>query len=261
MQGLDPNFSDCARGIIPTMSELPLIVADAPPQEAPPEDTSALRLRWFELALVLSIAFGSPVFSSLHVLATGQPGTSYSPGSRWSYQFLQEIASLLLLGYVLSRRKLGLKNLGLRWSLRDLTIGAGIAVGSYCAYIVGTLIVHVIHNAIFGTTHGTTTLPVVFGHAGVFAVPFVLLNPFFEELIVRAYLMTEVRALTGSATLAIALSVALQTAYHLYYGWQGALSLAFMFLVFAVYYSRTRKAIPIIVAHGAFDLLALDQLW
>lgn len=244
------------------MSEQPLIVADAPPPEAPPEDPNASRrLRWFELALVLSIAFGNPVFSSIHVLATGQPSSSFSPGSRWSYQFLQEVAALFLLGYVLSRRKLRFKDLGLRWSLRHVTIGVGIAVGSYCAYFAGCLIVGAIHNAIFGTTRGGATSPFVFGHAGIFAVPFVLLNPFFEELIVRAYLMTEVRALTGSATLAIAISVALQTTYHLYYGWAGALSLGFQFLVFAVYYSRTRKATPIIVAHGVFDLIGLFRLW
>jgi membrane protease YdiL (CAAX protease family) len=101
----------------------------------------------------------------------------------------------------------------------------------------------------------------MFGHTDISAIPFFLVNPFFEELIVRAYLMTEVRALTGSATLAAAISVALQTTYHLYYGWEGALSLAFQFLVFAIYYAKTRKATPVIVAHGAFDLLSLVRLW
>ena len=33
----------------------------------------------------------------------------------------------------------------------------------------------------------------------IFAVTLSLINPFFEELIVRAYMMTEIRALTGSA--------------------------------------------------------------
>jgi len=59
----------------------------------------------------------------------------------------------------------------------------------------------------------------------VVVIPFSLLNPFFEELIVRAYLMTEIMDLTGSAMLAIATSVLLQASYHLYYGWFGALAL------------------------------------
>ena len=95
-----------------------------------------------------------------------------------------------------------------------------------------------------------------FGHPGLLALPFILLNPFFEELIVRAYLMTEIRELTGSATLALAVSVLFQSAYHLYYGWWGALSVGFMFLAFAVYFAKYRRALPVVVAHGIQDVLA-----
>lgn len=73
--------------------------------------------------------------------------------------------------------------------------------------------------------------------------------------------MTEVMELTGSSTLAVALSVAVQFSYHLYYGWAGAIFLAFLFLIFSLYYDRTRRALPIIVAHGVFDIYALFRLW
>jgi membrane protease YdiL (CAAX protease family) len=93
------------------------------------------------------------------------------------------------------------------------------------------------------------------------AIPLSLLNPFFEELIVRAYLMTEVIELTGSSTLAVALSVFVQFSYHLYYGWGGAISLAFFFLALALYYVRSRRALPVIIAHGLLDIYALIRLW
>lgn len=48
--------------------------------------------------------------------------------------------------------------------------------------------------------------------------------------------MTEIRDLIGSALLATAASVLLQSAYHLYYGWLGALAISFLFIPFAVYY-------------------------
>ncbi len=179
----------------------------------------------------------------------------------WGVSLVHEVTALLLLGYILSRRNLRFKNLGLRWSLGDLTTGVGIAIGSYCAYVAGYFVVHAIHQAIFGSAHGGVTTQAMFGHPHIYALPFFLINPFFEELIVRAYLMTEVRALTGSAALSVALSVAVQTTYHLYYGWEGALSLACMFLVFSVYYSKTRNATPLIVAHGAFDIFTLFRLW
>jgi hypothetical protein len=73
--------------------------------------------------------------------------------------------------------------------------------------------------------------------------------------------MTEIRELTGSTVLAAGLSIALQTSYHLYYGWQGALTLGFVFTAFAIYYAITRKATPVILAHGTFDLFSLLRLW
>ena len=73
--------------------------------------------------------------------------------------------------------------------------------------------------------------------------------------------MTEVKALTGSWILSAALSIALQSSYHLYYGWLGAITLSFQFLAFAIYYARTQRATPIIVAHGFFDIIALIRLW
>lgn len=79
-------------------------------------------------------------------------------------------------------------------------------------------------------------------------------------MIVRAYLTTEVIELTGSSTLAVALSVAVQFSYHLYYGWTGAISLSFLFLTLAMYYVRTRRALPVIVAHGVFDVYGLLRL-
>jgi membrane protease YdiL (CAAX protease family) len=72
--------------------------------------------------------------------------------------------------------------------------------------------------------------------------------------------MTEVKELTGSTALAIGFSVFLQASYHLYYGWYGALSIAFLFLVFAIYYARSKRAGPIIFAHAAFDFYALIRM-
>jgi len=56
-------------------------------------------------------------------------------------------------------------------------------------------------------------------------------------------------------------SVAVQFSYHLYYGWAGAIALSFQFLIFALYYSHSRRALPIIAAHGFFDIWALFRLW
>jgi membrane protease YdiL (CAAX protease family) len=244
------------------MFNQPVILTDASATGVRPELVrDSRRLRWFELALLLSIALGPYILSGLRILITGHVSSSYTPETRWVISLLHEITALLLLGYILFRRKIQFADLGLKWSFGDLASGAAVTIGAYCSYIAGYMVVHAIHRAIFGDVSSGMTAQTIFGHPGLSAIPFFLLNPFFEELIVRAYLMTEIKELTGSATLSVAVSVIVQTTYHLYYGWERALSMGFLFLVFAVYYSRTGKATPIIVAHGAFDLVALIRLW
>jgi membrane protease YdiL (CAAX protease family) len=248
--------------MVGTMSEQLTVPNDALPVESPPKLARvSQRLRWFELVLVLSISFGQYVFGSLYLLSTGQVGTFNRPASQWAMGLFQEATSLALLGYVLWRRKLRFPDIGLRWSNADILRGVGVAVGAYLSYTVGSFVVWESHRSIFGAANGGLTAQSLHAHPGIIAIPFSLLNPLFEELIVRAFLMTEIIELTGSAALAVGLSVLLQTSYHLYYGWQGALSLAFQFVVFALYFAKTRRATPIILAHGAFDLLWLVRFW
>jgi membrane protease YdiL (CAAX protease family) len=91
----------------------------------------------------------------------------------------------------------------------------------------------------------------------VAGVIFLLINPFFEELIARAYVITEVRFLTGSSFLAVLASVVLQSSYHLYQGVVPALLSMALFGVFSLYYIRAKKIMPVILAHMLFDFLAL----
>jgi membrane protease YdiL (CAAX protease family) len=92
-------------------------------------------------------------------------------------------------------------------------------------------------------------------------VPFLFLNPFFEEMLVRGYLMTEVSGLCGSMLLATLISVALQTSYHLYYGLFGALVVGSGLSVLALYYAKSRRLMPVILAHLLWDLTALLSAW
>lgn len=55
-------------------------------------------------------------------------------------------------------------------------------------------------------------------------------------------------------------SLALQTSYHIYYGWAGMLSVGFIFVVFTGFFMIWRRAFPIVVAHAIDDLLAYVRL-
>jgi membrane protease YdiL (CAAX protease family) len=222
---------------------------------------SERRQRWFEVCLVLLAACGSSFMNALFILRNGPIAVPHNSNERWLIGIFQEVIALLLLGYVLSRRSLRFKDLGLRWRLRDAGVGLLVAGISYAAYVLGSMLVHLVHYAMYGVLAKSLSGKDFFAHPSVASIPFALLNPFFEELIVRAYLMTEILDLTRSSILAIAVSVAVQFSYHLYYGWTGAISLSFQFLIFAVYYARSRRILPIIVAHGLFDIYGLVRLW
>jgi Type II CAAX prenyl endopeptidase Rce1-like len=237
----------------------------APAVEAAGPGAENSLLRWFELALVLLVAFGDLFLNHFNFLGgfvnAFARGRGFSSGNIWwTIMLLREIPGLLLLAFVLRRQNLRIRDLGLRWSTRDLATGGLVAAVSYGACELGYFILSAMQRLLFGTMAHRPNELGLFGHTTVMMAVFSLVNPFFEELIVRAYLMTEVKALTGSWTLAALLSTAVQTSYHLYYGWTMALALGCQFLVFSIYYARFRKATPLVFAHGVFDWIGVIQL-
>ncbi len=165
-----------------------------------------------------------------------------------------------MLGYVLLRRGLRIGDLGLRWSFKALGSGFRLWIVFIIANVIGPVFLTKLYFQIFATIAPTRSSRDVFGHVPRMAIPFTLLNPFFEEQIVRAYLMTEVLELTGSGLLAVVGSTALQFSHHLYYGRVGAATICTGFLIFYLYYLRTRQATPIVAAHGMLDILTTARL-
>ena len=239
----------------------PLIARNDPRRAEADTPAGVRRRRWLEVCLVLLVAFGGYFLNSLYILENGSGAGPQISNARWSVDSLHKLTALFLLIYVLSRRSLRLRDLGLRWSLRDVGVGLLISGGFFVAYALGWSVVQFVHYRVFGSWAHEPSLSGFFANRSVTVIASCLLNPFFEEMIVRAYLMTEVLDLTGSSTLAVALSVAVQFAYHLSHGWAVAISLSFGFLIFALYYAFARRALPIIAAHSLFDISGLVHPW
>nr|WP_239551280.1 CPBP family intramembrane glutamic endopeptidase [Paenibacillus elgii] len=89
---------------------------------------------------------------------------------------------------------------------------------------------------------------------------FIVINPFFEELIVRAYTMTELSFLIKKEEITVLVSTIIQTSYHLYQGLIPALYTGIVFFVFSIYFAKTRKVVPVIMVHLLLDLTAISQL-
>ena len=96
-------------------------------------------VRIFELCLVLFVAFARSILHSLEILAghakiSDQPLISSLP---WElHEMLYFTAALGLLGYVLTRSAGGFKDLGFRWTSRDVAVALPLALGAGLAYRV-----------------------------------------------------------------------------------------------------------------------------
>jgi membrane protease YdiL (CAAX protease family) len=165
---------------------------------------------------------------------------------------------LLVLWYVLSERGSGWRAIGWTPAWKDLPEGFGLLIVGYLAAIPPVLVFQAAYHPFAGHYLQAKSLESVLGFGiSVSSVAFVLINPFFEELIVRAYTMSEVMDLGGSRLLAIVVSVSLQMSYHFYQGVLRSIAIAATFIVFSIYFARTRRIAPIILAHFCFDALAL----
>ncbi len=91
-------------------------------------------------------------------------------------------------------------------------------------------------------------------------VPVLLLsavkNAVLEEVVVVGYLVERLERFAWSVPVIIAVSAVLRGSYHLYQGFGPFAGNVVMGVVFAVFYLRTRRVMPLVVAHTMLDVVA-----
>lgn len=246
------------------LAPLPLVAAAGPvPLESPPRAIAATRpdipdqrLRIIELLLVCLLAFGGSLLVSTFMFLGFDSGNSAGRVLRWTHSILHAASCLGLLWYLLARRSKSFSDLGVSCTLKDF--GWSVVV-----YVVASFGFGFVYGFLRSSGLASTSLPTASQHVaerlfpgGVTVVAFIyqFINPFFEEMIARGYVMTEVIDMTGSTWKAAAISTLLQMSYHFYQGAPVALSHGAVFLVFSIFYARTRRLGPVILAHLYFDV-------
>ena len=216
------------------------------------------RNRWRLDALMLTLALSLPFAGALRALLFphhySQPELLPALYGLLGY----EAVVLVLFVSLLRKHPAGFRELSLRAEFKDLPIAIGLMLGSYFAAYFTSVIVYAVQYASTGRQPVRPEFQNAFStglNLGTAAL--LLINPFYEEWILRGFLMREMEALTGRVGYAIFVSVFLQAFYHTYQGIPAALAIAACFLVFSVYYARTKKIVPVILAHMFFDILAL----
>lgn len=235
----------------------------------PPLPPGLLRI---EVLIVVAIAVGvSSARSVLRFVAavtadaplssqTATLNSSQAPGRPWIDLGLQLVffCSLLLpvalALYLVSRSGDSWATLGLRFDRvpRDVLIGAGAAAAVGGVGLAGYLLAR---SADASLTLVPTSLPDVWWRIPVLVL-LAFANAALEEVVLIGYLGSRVRRIGGSAGTAIAVSALVRGLYHLYQGLAGFLGNLVMGAIFATYFQRTRRVVPLLVAHTLIDVVA-----
>jgi membrane protease YdiL (CAAX protease family) len=242
---------------------------------------SRRRLR-LEVCIVLGLSLGqSAVYSVVQLLdkltkaplAQGTSTLNRSQSTReyfdLTYQLLDIIFALvpvvLVIYFLTEHRPSGLagsnsrgasafRKLGLDFARpgKDLLQGAGLAaligIPSLGLYAAGRAL---------GIT--TAIIPSALDSYW-WTVPVLILSAvrhgIVEEVIVVGYLLDRLGKFGWSTPLAIFVSSMLRGSYHLYQGFGPFIGNAVMGAVFALIYTRTRRVMPLVIAHAILDTVA-----
>jgi membrane protease YdiL (CAAX protease family) len=208
--------------------------------------------RWIDLGLVLLVAFGHSILGS--IIQLFHPALLTRSNSAIGLAIFGEAIALLLFFVLFSRQERRITDIGLGFRWTDIPKGFGLTIVSFIFIrVMAVAVPYVYFLVTLRTFPYSTSTSNIFTSSLWLLIPFLVLNPFFEEILVRGYLMTEWISLRGSAVLAAILSVTFQTSYHLYYGVYGAMMVGCGLSVLAIYYAKSRRLMPVILAHMLWD--------
>lgn len=135
---------------------------------------------------------------------------------------------------------------------RDLAVGVGLAaligIPGLGLYVVGRALGLTVQIQAAGIDPHWWAIPVLLLSAARSAI--------LEEVIAVAYLTERLRDLRWRVPTIIVASALLRASYHLYQGIGPFIGNAVMGVIFAWYYHRTRRVMPLVVAHFLIDLVA-----
>ena len=227
-----------------------------------------------EVLIVLALSLGrSAVYSLLSLvraLASGplsgqstalNSSLQENPWLDLLYQLLSIAFTLtpvalvvLLLALTAGSLRQALRDLGLDPGrrLQDLRDGvlltAGIGLPGLAIYYLGRLLGATVEVIPAALDAHWWTVPVLVLHA--------VKNAVLEEVIVVGYLFQRLERLGWSGRRIIVVSALLRGAYHTYQGIGPGLANLVMGLVFGEWFRRTRRTMPLVIAHTLLDVFA-----
>ncbi|HEU5269507.1 MAG TPA: CPBP family intramembrane glutamic endopeptidase, partial [Jatrophihabitans sp.] len=81
-------------------------------------------------------------------------------------------------------------------------------------------------------------------------------NGVLEEIVMIGYLLTRLREVGWSSKRAVLVSALIRGSYHTYQGIGGFLGNFVMGLIFGWWFTRTRRVLPLVIAHSILDIVS-----
>lgn len=202
-----------------------------------------------EFSVVVTLGLGLFIYSSTHRLLTDPlPQTlTYRNSGLWVLTGYELLVALILFGYLRARK----------WTLADFNL-------QFTFPMIGTALVLVALRritgyllALFIARHtGLSHTPRVSFEASVTALAMVVVvNSFYEEALLTGYVYKRLEKLHPACIIGV--SFVLRASFHTYQGWSNMPMVFTLSLVSGIYYLRYQKLWPVIIAHGAGNLLAI----
>jgi membrane protease YdiL (CAAX protease family) len=203
-----------------------------------------------EFCIVVGVAFALPVAASLLIVLTSAPGSGQVQFTEDDLRVLvvEEALLLLLLGWFLRVRGWSVEHFAAYPSGRELAMALGLTVVSIAAWALPWLLLAPADAGAAASTGAGLSWP------GILAVS--IINPLFEELFLCAYILPFLACRRGPAV-AVAVSLLVRLSFHTYQGAVGLLAVGLLGLVFSMFYLRTQRLWPILIAHGVLDFIGL----
>jgi membrane protease YdiL (CAAX protease family) len=209
-----------------------------------------------EFLVVVTWAFGLPIFASIMSLAAPNEGRSpVFTNIELFAAIIFEVIQLGFLAWFLQIRGWTLERFGLAFSWSGTAIGLVLLAVTYALVVGVQYFAQVVFNY---DTQGAIARAPKFDADLSMQLLFMIsvVNAIAEELFVTGYVITALQPRRG-LWVAINASVVLRLLYHLYQGPIGVLTSVPMGLLYGYLYSRTRQLWPLIVAHVALVIIAL----
>lgn len=241
--------------------------------DVPAPGPAAVRRRWVaEIWIVLGLSLGYAALYSVVSIAgrltdampladqstTILPSRSPRPNLDLAYQLLSigfRVVPVLLALYLLSADgRSAVRRIGLDAGRpgHDLALGAALAaligLPGLALYAAGRALGLTVSIEASGLGAAWWTVPVL--------VLAAVQNALLEEVVAVGYLMERLAQLRWSPVAIIAASALLRATYHLYQGIGPFVGNVVMGVVFAEYYRRRRRTMPLVVAHTLLDVVA-----